>query len=242
MKMPIVRYSGPWFVFALAALICSGAATRAAAQCAAFPSGYVPFTQVYATYPANPGSIVVGAMTTAGYSGLSSVPLPSFIGQTFCVPIQLAPGYWVAAYVPTVAERFGDFSAYLLTPPGTQLYDPLNGAPYVNNLIPPGSGVFAWHIAGPALAPPALTQAIITRVNALYSQGLLNSGQDNSLLRQLQNAISMMNAGKINGATGILQSFITEVQDLESSGVLSPAQATVLINAANTVIAELAET
>lgn len=242
MKMPIVRYSGPWLVFALAALCSGSAATRAAAQCATFPSGYVPFTQIYATYPANPGSIVVGAMTAAGYGGLSAVPLPSSIGQTFCAPVQLAPGYWVVAYVPTVAERIGDFSAYLLTPPGTQLYDPFNGAPYIDNRISPDSGVFAWHIAGPALAPSAETQAIMSRVNALYSQGVLNSGQENSLARQLQNALNMMNAGKVNGATGILQSFISEVQDLESSGVLASNQATILINAANTVIAELAET
>lgn len=240
MKMPIVRYSGPWLVLALAALSCGGAVTRAAAQCATFPSGYVPFTQIYATYPANPGSIVVGAMTAAGYSSLSAVPLPSSIGQTFCAPVQLAPGYWVTAYVPSAAERVGDFSTYLSL--GTQLYDPLNGAPYFDNRIPPDSGVFAWHILGPALAPSAETQAIMSRVNALYSQGVLNSGQENSLDRQLQNALNMMNAGKVNGATGILQSFISEVQDLESSGVLASNQATILMNAANTVITELAET
>ena len=242
MKMPMVRYSGSWLVLALAALCCGGVTTRAAAQCATFPSGYVPFTQIYATYPANPGSIVVGAMTAAGFGGFSTVPLPSSIGQTFCAPVQLAPGFWVVAYVPTVAERFGDFSAYLLTPPGTQLFDPLNGAPYINNRIPLDSGVFAWHIAGPALAPPDETLAIMSRVNALHTQGVLNFGQGNSLARQLQNALKMMNAGKIDGATGILQSFISEVQDLESSGVLASNQATILINAANTVIAELAET
>lgn len=147
----------------------------------------------------------------------------------------------VIAYVPTAAERSGNFSSYLQFPPYTQLFDPVNGAPYLNNQIPLDSGVFFWHIAGPALAPPGATQAIISRVNALYSQGVLNSGQDNSLVKQLQNAVDLMNAGKINGAIGNLQSFISEVQDLESSGVLTSVQATVLINAANTVIAELTE-
>ncbi len=245
MKMPIVRCSGAWFVLTVAAFCRSGAATPAAAQCATFPSGYVPFTQVYATYPTSPGSIVVGAMTTASYSGLSSVPLPSAPGQTFCVPIQLAPGIYVIAYVPTAAERIGDFSYYLQVPPYTQLLDPLSGALFPNDQIPPGRlpgvlpGVFAWHIAGPALAPPGATQAIISRVNALYSQGVLNFGQDNSLVKHLQKAIDMMNAGKIDGAIGNLRGLTGEVQDLESSGVLTSEQATVLIGAADTVIAEL---
>jgi hypothetical protein len=143
--------------------------------------------------------------------------------------------------VPTVIARLGDFSAYLAVPPNTQLYNPISGAPYLNNEIPVGSGVFAWHIVGPALAPPDETQAILSRVNALTSQGVLNHGQDNSQVKQLQHAVAMMNAGKINGAIGILQGYISEVQDLESSGVLTSGQATVLIDAANTVIGELTE-
>ncbi len=238
MKMRIVRRSGAWFVLTVASLCWSGAATQAAAQCATFPTGYVPFTQVYATYPVSPGSLVVGAMTSASYvEQLSSLPLPSSPGQTFCVPIQLAPGFWVIAYVPTASERLGNFSAYV---PYASLVDPLNDAPYPNDSIPPGP-VFAWHIAGPALAPPDETRAIISRVNALHSLGVLNSGQDNSLVKELEKAVEMMNAGKVNGAIGILQSSISEVQDLERSGVLTSDQATVMVNGANTVIAELTE-
>lgn len=56
MKMPIVRCSWAGLVLSVAALCWGGAATGAAAQCATFPSGYVPFSQVYlppyATSPA----------------------------------------------------------------------------------------------------------------------------------------------------------------------------------------------
>lgn len=239
MKMRISRFSRAWLAFMVAALCWGGAVTQAVAQCATFPTGYVPFMQVYATYPVSPGSVVVGAMTSASYVELlSGLPLPSSPGETFCSPVQLAPGFFVIAYVPTAAERLGDFAAYL---PFAQLLDPLNDAPYLDDSIPPGLGIFAWHIAGPVPAPPAATGAIISLVNTLNSQGVLNSGQQNSLVKQLQKALEMMNAGKINGAIGILQSFIREVQDLESSGVLATDQATVLINAGNFVIAELRE-
>jgi uncharacterized repeat protein (TIGR03803 family) len=83
------------------------------------------------------------------------------------------------------------------------------------------------------------TQAIVGAVNALFAQGVLNGGQHNSLVTQLQHAINMMNAGKNAGAIGNLESFVGEVNDLLSSGVLSSSQAAALINAAQIVIARL---
>jgi uncharacterized repeat protein (TIGR03803 family) len=87
--------------------------------------------------------------------------------------------------------------------------------------------------------PQQATQVVINSVNALFLQGLLNGGQENSLVTQLQHAITMMNAGKNAGAIGNLESFISEVNDLLSSGVLSSSQAASLINAAQAVIARL---
>jgi len=89
------------------------------------------------------------------------------------------------------------------------------------------------------LTPQQAAQAIINAVNALFSQGVLNKGQDNSLLKTLQQAINLMSAGKKAGAIGNLDSFISEVNDLLSSGVLSPSQAASLVSAAESVIAAL---
>ena len=89
------------------------------------------------------------------------------------------------------------------------------------------------------VTPQQATQAITDSVNALFSQGIINGGQDNSLVGQLQHAITMMNAGKNAGAIGNLDSFISEVNDLLSSGVLSPAQAASVVNAAQSVITAL---
>lgn len=89
------------------------------------------------------------------------------------------------------------------------------------------------------LSPQMATGNIINYVNALNTQGLLSSGQDNSLLKELNQAIDMMNKGKINGAIQNLQYFISEVQDLYSSGVLNAAEANTMITAANNVITAL---
>ncbi len=48
-----------------------------------------------------------------------------------------------------------------------------------------------------------------------------------------------MNAGKNNGAIGNLDSFISVVNDLLSSGVLTAAQAVALVSAAQSVITAL---
>jgi Concanavalin A-like lectin/glucanases superfamily/FG-GAP-like repeat/HYDIN/CFA65/VesB-like, Ig-like domain/Abnormal spindle-like microcephaly-assoc'd, ASPM-SPD-2-Hydin/FIMAH domain/NHL repeat len=94
-------------------------------------------------------------------------------------------------------------------------------------------------LSGTGLTPQQVTQDNINQVNALYSQGVISSGQENSLVKELQKAIDMMNKGKINGAISNLEDFISEVNDLLNSGVLTSDQASSLINAANAVIAEL---
>ena len=93
--------------------------------------------------------------------------------------------------------------------------------------------------AGKCKTPQQAIQAIINAVNSLFSQGVLNSGQDNSLVKELQQAINLMNAGKNAGAIENLNLFISEVNDLLSSGVLSPSQAASLVSAAESVIARL---
>lgn len=87
--------------------------------------------------------------------------------------------------------------------------------------------------------PQQATEGIIDSVNALFAQGVLNGGQHNSLVTQLQHALDLMNAGKNNGAIGNLNSFISEVNDLLNSGILTSSQATSLISAAQSVIARL---
>jgi uncharacterized repeat protein (TIGR03803 family) len=87
--------------------------------------------------------------------------------------------------------------------------------------------------------PQAATQTIMNQVNALYAQGVLNSGQDNSLITELQQALTLINKGKKAGAIQNLEYFIAEVQDLQSSGVLTSSQAQPLITEAQAVIAEL---
>ena len=126
--------------FALTAT--SGLTTPA---CAAFPAGFVPFTSVaYRSAPDSAGNtLIVGAVPLANLSVIQSLPLPAGPNQEFCGVVNLGGGYNVTAYVPTAAERAGDFSAF-----GGLLIDPIVNRPFPGNIIPLSllGQVYAWRI------------------------------------------------------------------------------------------------
>src|SRR5579884_1125846 len=93
--------------------------------------------------------------------------------------------------------------------------------------------------SAPTLTPQQMTQSIIAAVKVLSSEGVLNGGQDNSLVVKLQHAIHKMNSGNAAAAMDNLNSFIGEVNDLLGGGVLTSSQARPLISAAESVIARL---
>jgi len=113
--------------------------------CAAFPAGTVPFTTIFSIATDSAGdTFVVGGPNGGIASALQNVPLPSVSNERFCNPVMLETNYTVPAYVPTAAERTGDYSAYA----GLVLLDPQNNTQFPNNMIPPNrlNSVFAWRI------------------------------------------------------------------------------------------------
>ena len=120
-----------------------------------FPADYVPFQPGYYTTDANSQGdrLVVGKL--AGRLP-QSLPLPQFVNQQFSDQVQLAPGLYVTAYVPTSDELSGEFPAFkgLLIDPSTNVLFP-------GGFIPAGSDVFAWRIS----AAPVHT--ILTLANKL---------------------------------------------------------------------------
>ena len=100
-----------------------------------FPAGFVPFSSIsYVTAANSAGDhLVVGVPTPGLLSLMNSVPPAAFANQMFCdAQVQLGPQqFYPNVYVPSDAERAGNFSAFagLLVSPG-------NGQPYQNGVIP----------------------------------------------------------------------------------------------------------
>jgi hypothetical protein len=127
--------------------------------CAAVPSSDPPFSQIWYTTEANPNGdrIVVGQLSPSFL--VSNYSPPAMINQQYCTQIQLAPGQYANAYVPSAAEWSGDFSAF-----DGLLVDPQSGIPIPGGqlgLPPPSSGLWAWRISSDAV------HTILTLANSL---------------------------------------------------------------------------
>jgi hypothetical protein len=125
MRFPVLLFC---CVF-LAAGVCSAGPV--------FPSGYIPFTSLFIGPPAGNGDrVITGFMGGASYAQWLSLPLPAAPDEMFADAwVELAPGqFFSSVYVPTAAERSGDFSACL----GCLLIDPFAPAGFYlpGNVIP----------------------------------------------------------------------------------------------------------
>jgi hypothetical protein len=146
-------------IFAAAVAVSLGtlACERLFAQtCAPFPAGVVPFGVLhYISAPNADGDrLMVGEIVRQQTMILEQIPLPSFANQKFCGSVEMAPGLFVEAYVPTQQERSGDFSAF-----GVSLLDPFARGfdygsgeffmqPFPGNIVPRDRFYFlpAWRI------------------------------------------------------------------------------------------------
>ena len=117
-------------------------------------SGSIPFASIAYVTAANAAGdhLVVGSLINVGEINQinANIPLPTFQNQTFCGQVQLAPNqYYSTVYVPTAAERSGNFSAF-----AGLLVNPANSLPFPNGVIPSAllGSVFAWRIGATQVA------------------------------------------------------------------------------------------
>ncbi len=129
--------------------------------CAPAFLGKTPFSSVYYTTPPNAAgdTLVVGTPSPLDPTIpqlLDTIPPPNETNQQICGGLQLAPGVQANGYVPTAAERNGDFSPFAAT-----FHDPSPGNPFPidGGVIPPQrfGDTFAWRVSptpsDPWLAP-----------------------------------------------------------------------------------------
>ncbi len=114
------------------------------------------------------------------------------------------------------------------TGPFALAFNPSNNDIYVGNLF---SGTVSV-IQTPQQAVTSLGGQVS---NLGPPSGPLNSGQVNSLLAKLNNAIAKLNSGQTKAGCNLLSAFISEVQSDITNGVLTPAQGNPLITQAQLI-------
>jgi Baseplate J-like protein len=118
--------------------------------CAVWTLSTPPFSQILYTTDANAfgDRLVVGTLAVPGRPpGLAA---PTVLNQQFCDQVELAPGVYANAYVPTSDELNGEFPTFL-----GLLVDPQTNVPFDNGQIPPArvkdDGLFAWRVSSNAV-------------------------------------------------------------------------------------------
>jgi baseplate J-like protein len=136
--------------------------------CVPFPFAKPPFTKVFYTTgaDANGDRLVVGQLDPALVQKRPDIPLPTVLNQQFCNQVELAPGVYVHAYVPSAAERAGEFPSF-----EGMLVDPQTNVPFPRGKLEQkrqGDGLAAVRISDEKL------HTVLTLANALaysYDRG-----------------------------------------------------------------------
>ncbi len=89
------------------------------------------------------------------------------------------------------------------------------------------------------LTPEQAIDDIISQVDTLHDDGLLNSGNTNSLMTKLDGAAAKLDSDQYSAAMNKIQSFINQVNDWMSSGKISSSIGQTLISSANDVLASI---
>lgn len=115
-------------------------------SCVPFPPTFVPFEGLFYVSDANAGGdrLVVGSPTQGLFDLLNAIAGPASPDQEFCDVIQLSPGIYADAYIPSPDERQGRFPAF-----ADQLIDPQSpGNTFPLGTIPSSrlTSVYAWRI------------------------------------------------------------------------------------------------
>jgi hypothetical protein len=181
-----------------------------AVNCAVYPTGYVPFTQiiyaVFGTYEGVGVTMVVGYTTSAAMETLATkIPEPNVPGlQGFCGPATLdGPNSTWGAFLPTAVMRGGDFSSFTGV-----LIDPTTGHQFISggvlNKIPPDEWgrVYVWPIgtgwptqafvAKFGVSSWSQTAALENQVLTLIDSGTLSTGVGQYLLAPLYAALAAL--------------------------------------------------
>jgi hypothetical protein len=161
-------------------------------------------------------SLVAGSPTSGlPPIALSLAGLPSGATASFNPASGSAGGFSSTLTISTAGAPAGN---YVLTLTGTDARPAVGGSRMATlNLT--------------VLTPAQAIPNIINTINSLQTGGALTSGQANSLIVKLNNAITSLTLKPPDKATACnqLQSFVNQVNSLVAQGTLSPAQANQLL-------------
>lgn len=146
-------------------------------SCKAIKLNAVPFSGIYsvATSATTGDLLIVGKPYPGLKDFLNTLPTPDAVNQEICDPVQLAPGLYANAYLPSADERQGIFHGFNPIDPDTnqpfpnQTIDPSRWDP--NNPPDPNhpDAVYAWRISSLASGSDTLHTTLVLANDLAYT-------------------------------------------------------------------------
>ena len=207
-------------------LVMISAVTQGAgkASCLPFNTNTVPFSGVFAVTEANgDGDRLILGIPDAGLRGLlNAMPDARSSRQQICDVLQVAPGLWVNAYVPTAAEKVGDFSSFAsLIPPNLVTDPPISGGVIPKEQI---DFIFGWRFKN--AASPADT--VHTTLELANSLSYTYNAADVSVYGNVAKATHGQTIGEVLGdgdASQPFETFALRQKPLTYTSAATPAGA-----------------
>ena len=176
---------------------------------------------------------------------LDSTPNSTFIIQFFsndaCDPSGFGEGQKFLGSI-TVTTGASCITSFVATFPNTSVTGPFITATATHSV--PSTSIDFTSEFSPCLAvtnpnPGQAIQALISNVETLVAQGVLNHGQGNALTSKLEAALQQLERGNARAAANQINAFINQVNALVRSGRLNAQQGQALIDAAMSIIGQI---
>jgi len=196
----------------------------------------VPLSRIFYITDTNDDGdrLVVGAPAAGALEALRQMAPPDSPNQMFCDRIQLGPGVFAEAYVPTAAELAGDFSTFAAV-----FQDPIAGGqpPIANGIIPQQrlnpsrpDAVFAWRITRVTSGSDTIHTTLTLANNLAYAYDSANV----AIYGNVTEATHGQTIGEVLGdgdATQVFQTFALRQSPLTyvSAPTVDGAQSTLVV-------------
>ena len=177
---------------------------------------------------------------------LDSTPNSTFIIQFFsnaaCDPSGFGEGQRLIGSI-TVTSGASCVTSFVATFPNTSvtgMFITATATHSLDNTTIDNTSEFSPCVAVMNPIPAQAIQALISAVESLVAQGVLNAGQGNALTSKLRAALQQLERGNTQAAANQINAFINQVEALIRSRRLTPQQGQALIDAATNIISQIA--
>ncbi|HST19868.1 MAG TPA: right-handed parallel beta-helix repeat-containing protein [Blastocatellia bacterium] len=191
------------------------------------------FPALTSAFRSNNNTVIEGALNSTPNSAFTI----QFFSNVVCDPLGFGEGQRLIGTI-SVTTGSSCTANFVATFPNTSVIGMFITATATNSAN--STSEFSQCVAVTNPDPLQAIQALISDVESLVAQGILNHGNGNALISKLEAARKQLERGHIRPAGNQINAFINQVEALMRSKKLTPQQGQPLIDAAMNILRQIA--